>query len=332
MPKILLAEKSHTARIFLDQCPDDYGDDWIVICAHPISIRKFEYPQALTYKQLPFYGLPIYKELQGEVNAFKWDRKVLTPICGDIQQLLPLIRGCEALYCATDQDYSGFFSVTMWIAAAEAFEKLPYRLETLDLTKGAVSRAWHNAEQFNYDESPEWSYADRKYYFDFNFNCNSMVIFGDLLRDCGVNTKDWILSKHQLLVLHILRNEGEFKSIGDLVCYMSQYKGTGKYDSEFIGIGSLISRHDIVAQMIERGLISAVAGEEGPISLSDVGNVFMSKLHKKVSDPDLPFRLHAWCNEPNTIHNDREVKEKIFRYIRTIFGKQLGFNRQHRQG
>jgi hypothetical protein len=48
----------------------------------------------------------------------------------------------------------------------------------------------------------------------------------------------------------------------------------------------------------------------------------LNRLHPDCEDPDLPFRLHAWCEA------GAAAKPAIDRYIKTFFGKQKRFMAQ----
>ncbi|MCY1418116.1 hypothetical protein D9M71_336650 [compost metagenome] len=61
--------------------------------------------------------------------------------------------------------------------------------------------------------------------------------------------------------------------------------------------------------------------ENNHISLSPRGTAFLELLHPDCADPDLPARLEAWQRDWPS------AKEKMHRYLRTFFGKQVRYMR-----
>ena len=87
------------------------------------------------------------------------------------------------------------------------------------------------------------------------------------------------------------------------------------------GIGSSMSRPSLVDSAIARGLIvRSVEGGVRLLELSDQGAVFVSGLHPRTFDADLPFRLETW------VLNDDYVPMR--RYINAVFGRQLRYQRK----
>ena len=103
---------------------------------------------------------------------------------------------------------------------------------------------------------------------------------------------------------------------------MERWTGSGKYSSNNkfseVGIGSVTSRHEIITQMKKRG--TAVL-QDKKVQITPIGRVFVRALHGKTYDPDLPFRIHEWSLEG--------CRENMARYIRTVFGRQLRYQRNH---
>jgi hypothetical protein len=71
---------------------------------------------------------------------------------------------------------------------------------------------------------------------------------------------------------------------------------------------------------MQRGALSVYAEDRNKAySLSAAGKAFVSQLHKKTFDPDLPFRINDWLNIGDY--------DAMSRYIRTVFGRQIRFQR-----
>ncbi len=82
-----------------------------------------------------------------------------------------------------------------------------------------------------------------------------------------------------------------------------------------------MSRAAILESAIQRGALS-VHGENGrrEYALSSAGRAFVSQLHKKTFNPDLPFRINDWLR--------RGDYDAMSRYIRTVFGRQVRYQRK----
>ncbi len=72
----------------------------------------------------------------------------------------------------------------------------------------------------------------------------------------------------------------------DLVRYLFDYQGTGKYEPA--QIGSISAKWQIIKNLIDLGIVKH---EEGNILLSSTGKSFMESLVKQTFDPDLPMRI-----------------------------------------
>lgn len=188
--------------------------------------------------------------------------------------------------------------------------------------------------------------GDAKRIFDYWWFYNSAAVFTKVLRDVGVPSLK-IISKYELMFLHLLRQWGKPIRTLDVFKSMEAWLGTGKYrqyevfhkpnKSGFEGmclspssklgespnraemiwgqIGSAMSRSAIIDNLKEMGLVDVTPlshGEE--VSISHTGNAFLGLCHKATFDPDLPFRLAVWCQN--------QEYDKMARYIRTVFGKQ----------
>lgn len=155
-----------------------------------------------------------------------------------------------------------------------------------------------------------------KKYFDYWWNTNSSVVFSEILAYVGLGCNP-VLSKFELMAMAVMgRYENPILEV-TLRRDMNYWCGSGRYKGES-SIGSRTSAHLIVEQMKERGFIEVVG--ERAIVVSDKGRKFLSMLHPKTFDPDLGHRIANW-------KETRDI-ESVKRYIRTVFGKQLRFQRK----
>lgn len=168
------------------------------------------------------------------------------------------------------------------------------------------------------------------HYFTYNFNVNSLAIFGAALEKIGI--ENMMMSKNMLLLLYWMRENPFPLSEGRLIAEgMYKWKGTGKYAfDKSLKLGNPASRAQIIENLKKVGLIEAFKktgyrsySSENQLVTYDVyylspqGHEFLKLLHKDCNDADLPFRLRDWKNQ-----DFDTVKPKIDRYLKTFFGKQ----------
>ena len=187
--------------------------------------------------------------------------------------------------------------------------------------------------------------GDAKRVFDYWWFYNSAAVFSKIQKHVGVRSTK-IISKYELMTLHLLSNWGKPIDANNLMASMDSWLGTGKYEAlhcfiprknagfraqcykEAINsqseseskdkvwgqIGTAMSRAKILENLVDMGLVNGSDSLKGEISLSEKGQEFLSCCHKATFDPDLPFRLSVWCANADY--------DKMARYIRTVFGKQ----------
>ncbi|MNP43763.1 hypothetical protein D3C76_1376030 [compost metagenome] len=157
--------------------------------------------------------------------------------------------------------------------------------------------------------------GEAKRFFDFNYNVNALLLFGECLRQVGVSTDRYGMSKYSLQLLYALRGQPPLKE-SRVLSLMHQWRGTGRYPPT--PLGSAASSADILSGLVDAGLMLE---ENNHISLSPRGTAFLELLHPDCADPDLPARLEAWQRDWPS------AKEKMNRYLRTFFGKQVRYMR-----
>lgn len=309
MSSLFIGEKPSFSRQVIEFAPSntkaeiEYQVDIL-----PYQTIRFHYPRSIKYADIPFIGAPAYK-LNPGVRISRWEDGVSQKIDKDIKSVLSLIKSADNVYIATDPDHTGELAANIWVNQSGRNGPVK-RLSILDLSDSSISLSWGNLSNFISDGSNKrLSYGSLKRYFEYNFNINSHVVFGDILRSEGVDTNNFTLSKYQLLLLHLIRR-GASKNINSLLCFMANYTGTGKYPP--MSIAGPASQAELINQLESVSLINSNA------QLTEVGLSFLSRTHKKTFDPDLPARLDNWCKQSDVVNAEHEMN----RYLRTLFGKQ----------
>ncbi|HHJ3076838.1 TPA: hypothetical protein ACPVZG_000634 [Vibrio parahaemolyticus] len=186
------------------------------------------------------------------------------------------------------------------------------------LSDRSLIKAWESRESWRNSEFKLKHLEGQrvKKYFDYWWNTNSSLVFSESMNHVGLKCNP-VLTKYELMTMVLLSRYDKPVSAWDLLTDMSAWKGTGKYDG-VTRIGSVVSSNQIIKQLISRGF----ANDIGQLTLiiSDEGRKFLSMLHPKTFDPDLGYRIANW-------KETRDI-ESVKRYIRTVFGKQLRFQRK----
>lgn len=192
-------------------------------------------------------------------------------------------------------------------------------------TPSEIAKAWSNRAQYGWDSSGHQTRHKEqsiKRLFEFWWHSNSALIFGELCKHAGLKG-DTVVSKYELMTIFISSRFQEGFSENDLLNIMQNWKGSGCYSKQFANldyqaqVGSATTQVDIVNKLIERGFFSK---RKDTLSISSKGSLFVNLLHTKTFDPDLPFRLEGWM-----INGD---VESMSRYVRTLFGRQLRYQRK----
>lgn len=235
-------------------------------------------------------------------------------------------------------------------------EFLQSPVRPLLLTSGGNPEDIIEAYRRNMDiNSPEinelTNYYDSRQTFDFLWNCNSASLFSECLKLSGVDHPK-IMTKYMLMALHILDKYQNSADVGknristvEFHAGLLGWLGTGKYRIKSLnpvlndvsklfynplrqpaceddqlestyqkGVGSPMTIMPILENLEGLGLVTI---KNDLIEVSDKGQSFLSRCHQNTFDPDLPFRLDVWCRAGDY--------EKMFTYLRTIFGRQKRF-------
>lgn len=155
--------------------------------------------------------------------------------------------------------------------------------------------------------------------FDYWWNTNSSVVLSELCKWTGLKA-DPIVSKYELMLIAIMAQKGELMLEANIHLMMQEWTGTGKYqERKTAEIGSAMSRSAIIQNALNRG---AIERHDKYLKISKAGLSFAAGLHPKTFDPDLPFRIDSWIEAGSY--------QSMERYIRSVFGRQLRFQRKAR--
>lgn len=282
-----------------------------------IGTFDFDFPRGLTFRDIPYLREPKWKYPSN--REFKPVQEILAD--GIVRlDLSPkdVLEIADKIVFVTDPDPASTLGFHLMISEFLGHERTKDEYDAIILISLAPSdleRAVNNP----HSTKDDWykrllKIGTAKKYFDYNYNTNSLVIFGELLRGLGVDTNQYILSKYSLQVLYDLKMRGP-KNYHAYYLLMGQWVGTGKYP--LTKIGSIESRHAILEGLIQNNLVSR--DDQQQISITNTGSRFLSLLHPDCHDADLPLRIEKWITDWDS------SREKIERYLNTFFGKQKRF-------
>ncbi|PSL90761.1 hypothetical protein [Pseudomonas sp. R9.37] len=316
---VLILEKPVQAR-FLAPLVATYWPRQRVLAVYTLylGLYEFRYPRGLTFSDLPYTGNPAWKE-----RTFNYAHPALVvelssgEVCKTALEPAQVIASATTIWYGCDPDASGANAYQVLLtqclgAEAAAVERPAMFLTGLDKT--SIQKALDASTTTEDPLFQTWlKKGEAKRFFDFNYNVNALALFGASLRNVGVDTANYGLSKYSLQLLYFLNSCSQHHE-WRLFNLMDRWPGTGRYGPS--SLGSVASRAFIV-----EGLISArlVERAEGLVCISNRGREFLGQLHPDCQDQDLPARLAEWQIEwPAS-------RKKIERYLRTFFGKQLRF-------
>jgi hypothetical protein len=316
---VLILEKPVQAR-YLAPLAATYwpGQRVLAIYTLYLGLYEFRYPRGLAFSDIPYTRVPEWKERRFENPHPSLVVELSSgEVCKTDLQPAQVIASATTIWYGCDPDVSGANAYQVLLtqclgAEAAAMERPAMFLTGLDETsiKKALSASTTTEDPLFQD----WlKRGEAKRFFDFNYSVNSLVLFGACLRNVGVDTSNYVLSKYSLQLLYFLNSSSDHHE-WRLFSLMEQWPGTGRYGPS--SLGSAASRAVII-----EGLIGArmVERADGLVCISNRGREFLGQLHPDCQDQDLPARLAEWqSNWPSSRSN-------IERYLRTFFGKQLRF-------
>jgi hypothetical protein len=170
--------------------------------------------------------------------------------------------------------------------------------------------------------------AQLKSDFEFSFLVNASGLLTRSFYAAAGEHPNPVFSKYTMQVLYALNEMGP-QAEGQVHTRLRKWKGTGRYPEMRASMGSAASRQALLDNLVQLGLATrsmqgpqSLGDKEAPstvLSLTSLGSAFLDKLHPDCEDPDLPFRLELWMEEPGA------GRATAQRYLRTWFGKQKRF-------
>lgn len=308
------------------------GEEIILVSLwFPYFSGGYDFPRTLRYQDLPLVATPQYKyrtfgpetgaqppTVWMKGNTGELERREIV-VFNDFVSLLS--RASSVVYC----DIMDYQPITTFELFLEHFmphlRKSGHKVISIDQRRPAKQT---DAQKWQMEAHLDKTTKDSEYqalaqdglvkkYFDYNFHLNANVIFGDLYRKLSGTESPVFFTKYMIMIMFVIRELPASRMKLETV----MYKWKGGDDSDRCSIGTIISRQTILTHLIDLGLIKEYRRQ---IVLTDLGNDFLSKLHKDCYDPHLPRRLMDWRDS-----NLERVKPIIDRYLKTYFGKQIRF-------
>lgn len=328
MNVLIVAEKPSISRAIAPIARQHWPAANIVFAhAVPYGNFKFAYPRGLKLSDYPTLSEPCNR-------LASWDTWLCAPLSlsddGVLQNTmmrLELFTAADVIVFACDPDHTGAISFDVLLREvfgdSRAAECPALLLSALDVC--SIQASFTHMKPFGESCGLNLRYGRMKRYFDWNWNANGLAILGETLRRAGVPADVAPLSKYSLQLLYALRSVGPTTE-DKVIQIMTRWTGTGRYKRPATGwfpsVGSVASRTKILENLILAGLLERGAGAAGAVQDSQVtrltalAHVLLDQLHPDCEDPDLPFRLDAWCDKGEA------SKPAIDRYINTFFSKQ----------
>lgn len=339
--RLLIAEKPQLAKVLHENNLIEHDTE--IVFTFSIGLWRYTIPR-LSFTDIPFTSIPdevrhqSYKPrnvllgVDGKTKFFVSEDATNAEYETALNDLVEYLRGQIGQYkeiiCAVECDRTGYGS------AKQLLDKLGWTCDSdvpvhcLYITatdKGSLEKAWAaRTDNTWHSGSLAEKLAEQqlaKKIFDYWWNANSSIVFSELSKWSGLIASP-LISKFELMLICILAAQLSPISACEILRLMDEWKGSGKYkDDRCHGIGTAMSRIPILESAIQRGALTlSVDNGEKVYSLSSAGRVFVSQLHNKTFDPDLPFRLNEWLISCNY--------DAMSRYIRTVFGRQIRYQRK----
>lgn len=240
---------------------------------------------------------------------------------------------------ATDADKTGAYS------GAQLLEKLPgidtnivTRIPTISWRKQDILKGYHDRQRYTdsgINVEAKQQYLKRT--FDYWWKINAEFVFGEAIKQCGLQGNPAV-SKYELMLYFFLAMQPAPMSADEIVKWMQNPPSLKTYPEpvrDKVSIGSLASQMSILETAVNRGavIVSYIEadnkrGVKMVYALSGRTHKFLSLMHPKTRDNDLPYRLYEWMS--CDLSEIDVTREKIRRYIHTIFGRQLRYQRRNK--
>lgn len=326
------------------------GETLILLVCHSYTLTAMSLPRDIPYAQYPVISEPVLRpnlERNGSVCSFFRGYRVgadehLERLSLSFAETRSLLNRTDNIVCVSHGGHSGAlgFDTLLQLMCVEPLDRPCEVVMTAGGTDMAsIERDFNRLLYTDGVRFKTLVNAGRvKQYFDYNWAVNSVSILGDLYSRVMHTPGPMFISKNALQAFFCIK---EMQTITEF--WMEQameprlWRGTGDfegYESRYLhGLGSPASRHRIVEQLHDMGLVSLEkfatinaerAGmhslETKHYALTEAGLTFHARLHDGAMDPNLTFRLDQWMAMPLA-----EATHQMNRYLHTFFDTQKQF-------
>jgi hypothetical protein len=338
--QLFITEKPSIGKLILDLADNKNQTSIIYTMSHGLFSPKM--PKDLCFNDIP--ATPTVKE--DELSPYyrnrdiQWIKNGVQHQNGVTDILLHLntnARRITEVIIATDNDRVGAY------AGLQLLEKINVRhdvkvtcMPLYSFLKPHLQQSYEARRSLGQTLFPLWSKQEYlKRTFDFWWKINAQLVFGELCKASNLKG-DPIISKYELMLLYFLSSQDTPVSSSDILDWMNKPPTRKEYAPlimKFASIGSTISQTHILETAKARGAFSVSYGTKTTSGrrqecylLSQPAQKFMTMLHKKSDDLELPFRLLTWINVDIPDLHSSEIS--IRRYINQFFGRQLRYQRK----
>lgn len=347
MSRLFICEKKFQAKIYLDHLNED---DAIILCP-TITSYLFDYPEKLTFSDLPYCDhTPSYKankernpewlychhtlfltqekEIAHPVLLDYFNRALTTNRSDDSFKraksvIHDFIGSFDEIVFACDPDISGlrgfdfFFEKYLEVGNLAEFGQLHGAKITACIAKygmddKSIIRTISERSDFFENTSIHnirLSYQ-KKDFFEYNYNLNSLLLLNKAYFLASGEYLNRILTKNHIQTLFLFADQQERKE-------------SIHFTMDKLFIGSPASRIEIVENLIITKMLHCEEKKPhyvGTYTITNLGQKFLSNLHRKVNDPHLAERLGKDTFDAHMPLDD--FKLKYSKYLKVVFSKQ----------
>lgn len=317
---LIVAEKPSIARAIAPFARKHWPAAHLTfVNANPYGNFKFAYPRGLKWADYPTLSEPQHK-------LRDWSDWRCPPVelatngaLAPLAMSPDLLTRADLIVNACDPDHTGAVSFDILLNQVFGDDRAKDcpSLCLFAIDDASIEKSFSKMHAFGETFASLTAYGHAKRYFDWNWNVNAQALLGEAARRAGVAADAPPVSKYALQLLYALQHSAPVTD-GTVAVMMDKWSGTGRY-SYAMGawrprLGSCASRWTIIENLLAAGLL---ARQDTLLTLSPVGHAFLALVHPDCRDFDLPFRLHAWCEQ-----GLGTAQPAMDRYLKTFFGKQ----------
>jgi DNA topoisomerase IA len=291
------------------------------------------------------YGYVFKKNINGKVNKVEqlelmnfyrlkteqYSEYVLNNKSEIIKKTKQYILSFEEIVCAMDNDLTGVRGFKFYMEKYLDFKNYDfidkhYKTKTTMLVfsacdKASLIKAFNIRESIK--ESSIFSALENSYikkdFLEYNFNVNSMVLLGEILRKNGFFI-DLILTKNLLITLLFIEKE----------ITIPEHKLVDKMEE--LNVGNPASYSEIISVLYDNDLIhylvKKVNGRDMKLLIlpEDTKNI-LNDIHPKIKDFKISFNVINDVN--NSSLSFKDFKDKYTKKLKTMFSKQKNYSRKN---